>query len=234
MTGTGIGIGTGIGTGERRVGLPTGELRERYLRAQLAGDRREAVRLVLEEGVDRGASVVELQSDVIQAAQDEIGRLWQLNLVTIAQEHMATAISQLALSALFQHAPARKAHGKKIAIACVEGEQHDLPARLVADYLELDGFEVRYFGANVPQDELGAMIRDESPDVIGLSVTMSFNMPALREAISRLRTITTAPILVGGHAVELSRQAAAALGVELAGKRPDELCAAVRRLAGVA
>ncbi len=209
------------------------ELRERYLRAQLAGDRREAVRLVLEDGVDRGSSIVELQCHVIQAAQDEIGRLWQLNLVTIAQEHMATAISQLALSALFEHAPARRSHGKKIAIACVEGELHDLPARLVADYLELDGFDVRFFGANVPQDELGAMIRDEQPDVIGLSVTMSFNMPALREAIARLRVVTTAPIVVGGHAVELSRQAADALGVELAGKQPEELLAAVRRLARV-
>jgi methanogenic corrinoid protein MtbC1 len=213
---------------------PLEELRERYLRAQLAGDRREAVRIILEEGVDRGNSVVELQSHVIQAAQNEIGRLWQLNLVTIAQEHMATAISQLALSALFEHAPVGKSHGKKIAIACVEGEQHDLPARLVADYLELDGFEVRYFGANVPQDELGAMIREEQPDIIGLSVTMSFNMPALREAIARLRVVTAAPIIVGGHAIELSRQAAEALGVELAGKRPAELLATVRRLAGVA
>ena len=210
------------------------ELRERYLRAQLAGDRREAVRVVLEEGVDRGTSILALQCHVIQAAQDEIGRLWQLNLVTIAQEHMATAISQLALSALFEHAPARQSHGKKVAIACVEGELHDLPARLVADYLELDGFDVRYFGANVPQDELGAMIREEHPDVIGLSVTMSSNMPALREAISRLRVVTTVPILIGGRAIELSRQAADALGVELSGKRPEELTATVRRLMGVA
>jgi MerR family transcriptional regulator, light-induced transcriptional regulator len=208
-------------------------LRERYLRAQLAGDRREAVRTLIEEGLAQGASVTDLQAQVIGAAQSEIGRLWQLNLVTIAQEHMASAISQLALSALFQHAAPRPAHGKKIAVACVEGEQHDLPARLVADYLELDGFEVRYLGANVPHDDLAATIRDESPDVIGLSVTMSFNMPALREAIARLRVVTTAPIFAGGHAIDLSPPAAQALGVELAGKGPGDLIAVARRLAGV-
>jgi methanogenic corrinoid protein MtbC1 len=197
------------------------ELRERYLRAQLSGDRREAVQVILEHGLRKGASVRDLQSHVIQAAQDEIGRLWQLNLVSIAQEHMATAISQLALSALFEHAPSRRSHGKRVAIACVEGEQHDLPARLVADYLDLDGFEVRYLGANVPHEDLCALIRDEAPDLIGLSVTMSFNMASLREAISRLRVVTTAPILAGGHAID-------------AGKSPDELLAAARRLAGVA
>jgi methanogenic corrinoid protein MtbC1 len=210
------------------------ELRERYLRAQLVGDRREAVRVVIEEGLGRGVPVIELQRQVIQAAQDELGRLWQLNLVTVAQEHMATAISQLALAALFERSPPRTSHGKKIAIACVEGELHDLPARLVADYLELDGFEVRYLGANVPLDDLGASIRDEAPDVIGLSVTMCFNMPALRDAVSRLRVITDAPIVGGGRAIELAPGPAKALGVEVIGKRPDELLPAARRIAGVA
>lgn len=208
-------------------------LRERYLRAQLSGDRREAVRLVTEDGLARGASVKEIQAGVIGAAQDEIGRLWQLNLVTIAQEHMATAISQLALAALFERAQPPPSRGKKIVIACVQGEQHDLPARLAADYLELDGFEVRFLGANVPHEDLGAIVRDEAPDVVGLSVTMSFNMAALREAITRLRVITAAPIFVGGHAIELSRASAEALGVEVAGKAPDDLLATARRLAGV-
>lgn len=51
-------------------------LRERYLRAQLAGDRREAVRILIEEGLAQGASVTDLQAQVIGAAQSEIGRLW--------------------------------------------------------------------------------------------------------------------------------------------------------------
>ncbi len=36
--------------------------------------------------------------DVIQKTQREIGRLWQENRITIADEHVATAISQLALA----------------------------------------------------------------------------------------------------------------------------------------
>lgn len=210
------------------------DLKEQYLRAQLAGDRREAVRLVVEEGLaNRGATVVELQSQVIGAAQDEIGRLWQMNLVTIAQEHMATAISHLSLAALFERAQVASSVDKKIVIACVEGEQHDLPARLVSDLLEIHGFDVRFLGANVPHDDLTAMIREERPALIGLSVTMSFNLPSLREAVSRLRVVTDAPIFVGGHALAWSPNIDKELGLHAAGTTPDEVLATARRLTGL-
>ena len=210
------------------------DLKEQYLRAQLAGDRREAVRLVVEEGLaKRGASVVELQSHVIGAAQDEIGRLWQMNLVTIAQEHMATAISHLSLAALFERAKVAKPVDKKLVIACVEGELHDLPARLVSDLLEIHGFDVRFLGANVPHDDLAAMVREERPALIGLSVTMSFNIPSLREAVSRVRVITDAPIFVGGHALSWSPNIETELGLHPAGTTPDEVLATARRLTGL-
>lgn len=210
------------------------ELRERYLRAQLAGDRREAVRLVVEEGLACGASVVDLQAGVVAAAQDEIGRLWQLNLVSIAQEHMATAIAHLALAALFERARPAAANGKKLVIACVEGELHDLPARLAGDLLELDGFEVRFLGANVPHDDLVATVREERPDLIGLSVTLSLHVASLREAVARLRTVTIAPIAVGGQAIAWAPGLGRELDVFTAGPSPDAIRATARRLTGLA
>jgi MerR family transcriptional regulator, light-induced transcriptional regulator len=210
------------------------DLKELYLRAQLAGDRREAVRLVVEEGLGkRGASVIELQSQVIGAAQDEIGRLWQMNLVTIAQEHMATAISHLTLAALFERAKVAKPVDKKLVMACVEGEHHDLPARLVSDLLEIHGFDVRFLGANVPHDHLAAMVREERPALIGLSVTMSFNLTSLREAVSRVRVVTDAPIFVGGHALAWSPGIDKELGLHVAGTTPDDVLATARRLTGL-
>lgn len=208
-------------------------LRDRYLKAQLAGDRREALRLIVDEGLATGISVVSLQSDVIQAAQHEIGRLWQRNVVSIAQEHMATAISQLVLSALFERAKPQPRLGKKLVLACVEGELHDLPARLVADVLDVDGFDVRFLGANVPHDDLIKAIVSERPDVIGLSVTMTFNVTSLRTAIARTREVTPNPIFVGGHALGWSSELAEELGVEMGGTSTDEVVATARRLAGV-
>lgn len=59
------------------------EVRRLYLLAQLSGDRREALRLVIERGIGGGASVFDVQFEVIQAAQQEIGRLWQENQISL-------------------------------------------------------------------------------------------------------------------------------------------------------
>jgi len=206
----------------------------RYLRAQLAGDRREAVRLVVEDGLGRGASVVDVHAHVIQVAQDEIGRLWQQDQVSIAEEHMATAIAQLSLAALFERATPARPLGKTLVLACVEGELHDLPARMVADFLELEGFDVRYLGADVPHDALVKMIADQRPDLIGLSVTMSFNVPSLRTAVARVRAAIACPIFIGGHATRWSPNLAVELGVATAGMAPAEVVATARRLVGLA
>ena len=188
---------------------------ERYVAAQLAGDRREALRLVLEDGLAQGHDVGELQARVVQAAQREIGRLWQINRISIAQEHMATAISHVVMSRLFDEARADPRLGKKIVVACIEGEYHEFPARIVADFLDLGGFDVRYLGANVPTDDLMRMLREEKPDLLALSVTMSFNVASLRRVVTRLRLEhPMLPVLVGGHALEWEPWLARELRVE--------------------
>ena len=209
------------------------QLRVRYLRAQLAGDRREAVRLVVEEGLGAGVKALDLQAEVIQAAQHEIGVMWQQNQVTIAQEHMASAISHLSLAALFERAVRARPLGKRVLLACPDGELHDLPARIVADFLELEGFDVHYLGASVPHGDLARMVAAEPPDLIGLSVTMTFNVPALRAAVARVREVSDRPIFIGGHATRWSRGLADELGVALAGDVPAEVVALARRLVGL-
>ena len=69
-------------------------LRDRYLQAQLVGDRRGAIQVLVEEGLKKGASITQLQLEVIQEAQREIGQLWQEDRISVAEVHMATAISQ--------------------------------------------------------------------------------------------------------------------------------------------
>lgn len=221
-------------SGERQPLLvELGAIREQYLRAQLVGDRREAVRIIVEDGLRHGASVPELQTEVIRSAQDELGRLWQMNMVSIAQEHMASAISSVALSALFEHAPVAEPNGKKLLIGCVEGEEHELAARLASDMLELAGFEARFLGGNVPHRHLVAMVREEKPDLIGLSVTMLYNLRSLRQAVAMLRTVTSAPICVGGYAIIWSRPIEQELQVHASGPSRHEIVSLARRLTGL-
>lgn len=206
-------------------------LQRRFLAAQLAGDRR-AASYVIAEGLEGGASVSDLQEEVLRGAQHEIGRLWQENVVTVAQEHMATAIANLVLVQLFERATPARRNGKQITLACVEGETHELPARLAADALDLAGFNVRYLGANVPMRSLVTLLERDPPALVALSVTLGFHVPALRETIASIReTLGAIPIAVGGRAVDAAL--AHKLGADLTATSGSELVVVARRLLGL-
>ncbi len=210
---------------------PLAALRDSYLAAQLAGNRREALRLLVEEGVLRGIPIASLHLDVIQAAQQEIGRLWQENHISVAQEHLATAISQLALSHLYRHLPRDPDNGRTVLLSCVEGELHELGARMASDFLEMAGFEVRFLGANVPTEHLVREVRESKPDLLALSVTMSYHVPALRKAVAAVREVAPGlPIAVGGLAFTWVPGLEAELGVPFFGKDARALVAAACKM----
>jgi MerR family transcriptional regulator, light-induced transcriptional regulator len=209
-------------------------LQQRYLAAQLAGDRREALRLLVDEGLLRGIPLQDIHLKVIQPSQYEIGRLWQENRISVAQEHLATAISQLALSHLYRHLPRDPSNGKVVMVSCVEGELHELGARMASDFLEMAGFEVRFLGANVPTSHLVRMVREQTPDLLALSVSMTYHLPALRTAVEQVRAIAPRlPIAVGGLAFTWVPGLERELGVSFLGKDARELVASACQALGV-
>jgi MerR family transcriptional regulator, light-induced transcriptional regulator len=209
-------------------------LQQRYLAAQLAGDRREALRLLVDEGLLRGIPLQDIHLKVIQPSQYEIGRLWQENRISVAQEHLATAISQLALSHLYRHLPRDPSNGKVVMVSCVEGELHELGARMASDFLEMAGFEVRFLGANVPTSHLVRMVREQTPDLLALSVSMTYHLPALRTALDQVRAVAPRlPLAVGGQAFTWVPGLERELGVSFHGKDARELVASACRTLGV-
>lgn len=213
---------------------PLAQLQKRYLAAQLAGDRREALRLLVDEGLLQGIPLQDLHLKVIQPAQYEIGRLWQENHISVAQEHLATAISQLALSHLYRHLPRDPSNGKVIMLSCVEGELHEVGARMAADFLEMAGFDVRFLGANVPSHHLVRMVREQTPDLLALSVTMTYHLPALRDAVAVVReAVPHLPIAVGGLAFSWVPGLEKELDVAFFGKDARELVASACKTLGV-
>lgn len=213
--------------------LELNPLRDRYVAAQLAGDRRKALRLFVEAEANATLTFTQLRR-VVQEAQREIGRLWQEGQINIAQEHMATAISQLVLAHLFHEDTPLPTNGKKVVVACVEGELHEFPARLTADGLDSAGFVVRFFGANMPVTSLLTAIADEKPDLVALSITMTFNIPVLRATVDLVREQEgKLPIVVGGHACEWDPWLAAEVGADGTGADAVQLVKVARRLLGL-
>ena len=200
---------------EARVSRTLDEVRAHYLKEQLAGDRRAALR-VLDEALLHGYTTRDLQFGVVQEAQRQIGVLWQENKISVADEHKATAIAQLALAQLFYSATSSPRNGFRVVLSCVEGELHELPVRLVADHLDLMGYDVRFLGANVPLDHLLRCLETDDPDLLALSATMTFNVPALKAAVAAVRKARPGlRIAVGGNAMLFTPQLSQELAADL-------------------
>jgi methanogenic corrinoid protein MtbC1 len=179
-------------------------LRRRYLDAQLRGDRREALRLIDEEGLGAGHSVLTLHLHVVTPAQQEVGRLWQQNVIHVAQEHAATAISQLVVAHLYRYLAVRAPVGRRLLVACAPGERHEMGARIASDFLEAAGFAVHYLGADVPVRDLVAHTLATRSDLVVLSAATGLCTPGLTAAVRAVREAMGPdfPVLVGGAAFD--------------------------------
>ncbi|MBK3547832.1 B12-binding domain-containing protein, partial [Streptomyces sp. MBT60] len=114
------------------------------------GDEYAATELVL-RALDEGWEPESILLDLIAPVQARVGEEWAANRFTVAQEHAATAINDRAIAALSHRTRTRPAgQPRRLAVACVDGEWHALPARLVAEVFRLRGWHVDYLGAQVP------------------------------------------------------------------------------------
>jgi methanogenic corrinoid protein MtbC1 len=180
---------------------PLSPLAHQYFEALRRGERHVASLLVL-EAVAAGTPVQQIYLHVFQPAQHEIGRLWQTNRITVAQEHYCTAATQLIMSQLYPHIFATAKNGRVLVATSVAGDLHEIGVRMVADFFEMDGWNTFYLGANVPHTSVIATVVERHADVLAISATISYHVEAVRELIGAVRRDPAAgrvTILAGGY-----------------------------------
>lgn len=176
-------------------------LRKEYLNEILAGKRKPALDIIM-NAYHGGYSIPCIYMDIFQEALYEIGRLWETNQITVADEHMGTAITQYVMSNLYQYFEVAKMHRGKLIMTGVEGELHQVGANMVADVLEADGWDVVFLGTNVPEKGVIESIRQHKADLFGISSTMLFNIPKVIRLVEATRKEfgDSVRIMLGGSA----------------------------------
>ncbi len=148
--------------------------RDGYVNLQLRGDRREALNFV-DALIRQGHSVSDIQQHVIAAASAKSAACGK-KAASVSPRNTWRRLSRNSRWRSSTGTRNRSApRGRKVLVACVEGEQHDFPARLVADALDLAGYDIRFLGADVPTSSLLQVIEEEKPDLLALSITMPFH-----------------------------------------------------------
>ena len=168
------------------------DILERYLEALLHGDRKRC-RAVIEETLQSGIPANSVYADIIWPIMVEIEQLLRSDRITTVEEHLATRINRTIVDQLQNKLPRRPNKDKKIAVCCAQSELQELGAQIMADLFESDGWEVRFLGGGLTNDDILAYINEYAPDILLIYGTAPKQAPDVRRLIDTIRAVNAWP-----------------------------------------
>ena len=211
-----------------------------YLLHLLQRDRDEAA-AVATEALRGGLPLAEVHERVLAPALAEIGRMWQAQEASIADEHFCTAATRMIAAQLraLAQPQAKRPDGRRALCAAIGGDLHDTGLRMAADLLELDGWATEFLGANLPPAEVVMAIEDgvrgdaKRIDLVVVSATTDLCVRPLADLVAMLRASAGArgvPILVGGGPFSSDPGLAREVGADAGARTLKDAVAAAGRL----
>jgi methanogenic corrinoid protein MtbC1 len=176
--------------------------RRNFLQALLRGDSQTC----LEIGSRLTKTPAGLQTfylEILQPAMYEVGRLWEEGEISVAQEHLASAMVARLMAVLYPSLELVQEPKGRAVVTAAPNEFHETGARCVADLLALDGWQIDYLGANTPSIDLLHHLLRTKPQVLALSVAMPFNLDVTTDIITAIRQqpeLANLKVMVGGLA----------------------------------
>jgi MerR family transcriptional regulator, light-induced transcriptional regulator len=171
-----------------------------YFKHLISGNKAACLSIV-ELLNNQDVEVESIYTHLFQRALYQVGDYWERNIISVATEHMATAITENMMIRLQPRLFTTDRTGKKAVVACIANEYHQVGAKMIADIFEMYGWDGYFIGANTPFNELIRFIEENKPDVIGLSLSIYFNIPELASTLSAIRSkFPETTIITGGQA----------------------------------
>ncbi len=125
----------------------------------------------------------------------------------IWREHVRSSIVRAVVEVSYPYVlkakekPDFHAVGKCVLIVCPPEEYHEIGARMASDFFELAGFDAKYVGANTPNRDVMAAVRNLKPDYVAISVTNYYNLVKAKTTIESIRAeYPDIQIVLGGSA----------------------------------
>ena len=144
-------------------------------------------KLITEQAIADGADPETLVNDCMIPAMTDVGNRFErgeffLPELLIAARAMKTAMALL--RPLLAQRGAKPAG--RVVIGTVLGDQHDIGKNLVASLLEGGGFEGIDLGFDVSPRQFVDAVRNDNPDIIGMSALLTTTMPAMKSVVQEL------------------------------------------------
>ena len=184
---------------------PFAPIANKYLQSLLLLNRNEAIAGVMEE-VEAGLSIRDVFQHVIFVAQQEVGRLWQMNQITVVQEHYCTSSADLLIARLRRKYSDTSRDVSALAL-CAANEEHSMGVRLLSELLEADGWRVAYIGSKSPTADVLKHLKANPTDLVAISIGTPLSLSKAKELIQAIRSLplrNPPRIMLGGSALNAS------------------------------
>lgn len=155
------------------------DLNRDFAQQLLLGNKNSAKEITQIYLNEKDNSVISLYENLFKTALYRIGELWEINKITVADEHLATAVVESLMNDLFVGIVSPERKNKRVVVGCVEGEQHQVGSKMVADVFEMNGWDAFYLGANTPLNDLLPFLEKIKPEIIAISAAISWHIPIL-------------------------------------------------------
>ena len=120
-----------------------------YLDGLLTNNRLRC-REIFQQWLDSAPELRTLYEQLVRRSLYQVGELWEQGKISVATEHLATAISESLLNLTYPRLFAQPRNGKSAVVTCVSNEYHQIGGKMVADIFELNGWRGHFLGANMP------------------------------------------------------------------------------------
>jgi len=138
---------------------------------------------------------------LVVPSMKRVGYMWQVNEISVAKEHLATATMQKIFSQLSDLEQYQK---DKTALVCAVGDElHLFGVQILENFLSSMGYNVINLGALNSDEAIATQVQTLRPSAVFLSVTLPSNVATLQKTCNRLKTQVgyKGRIVVGGQGV---------------------------------
>ena len=168
------------------------DLTKSYLEPLLAGDR-AACRKLIDSALECGIDAYDLINQLVWPTMELVQAMYREDRISISSLNLATRLNRSLTDQLTARLPRKEPNGKKVLIFCGDDEPEELGGQICADLFECDGWEVRFAGGGVPEDEVLKFIGEFRPNLLVMFGTLPSGMPAVRKLIDYLREVNSCP-----------------------------------------
>ena len=164
----------------------------------------EAVKKAVNEKLESGVDPIKI-IDLLNQTLNEVGEKYEGGELFLSElmmvGYLASEITKLLEPHLIQ--AEMKARGK-IVIGTVKGDIHDIGKNIVVMMLQSAGFEVVDLGIDVSAERFVEAVKDEEPDVLGMSALLTSTMNEMKSVTDSLEKSglrSNVKVIVGGRPI---------------------------------